>query len=149
MDANTTTQLSNEFESALSEILPDLYQLLQSYQISTTLEIVLFDLCDLADESHLRGISCVCGKQYQNPCKCTDPPGLEMDLETAQQFCTDIDSTLSMILPRLGQSAQQVDESFEVHFLIDSAPANSSQLSCRFVDGVLLCSDQPQGVMAS
>lgn len=141
----TMNQVSHEFESAFSEILPDLYQLLQQYQqyqISETFKMVLFDL--VHDSIVLN--SCMCGLNYQKPCNCpprtTTEPGL--DSETAEQLCAEIDSILFTILPRLSESAQQIDESFEVHFSINPAAVNNSCVSCEFVDGVLVCSDQPQ-----
>ena len=140
---STVNQLIHEFESALSEILPNLHQLLQQYQILETLEIALFAL---AAKVSITGGGCMCGRIYQNPCQCRPftPLGLGLDSETAQQFCTEVDSILFTILHRLSQAVQQMDESFEVHIFIDPATVSNRHMFCRFVDGVLVCSDQPQ-----
>lgn len=160
MNSDTVNQVSYEFESALSDILPDLYQLLQHYQVSSPLEIVLNNL-----DPELGILCCVrcnglryCGNPpllppWCPPASCLnltdidDIPGSEP--EETQQFSTDLASILSTVLPRLSESIQQMDERFEVRFCIDPAIANSSHVSCRFVDGILLCSDQPQGVLAA
>jgi hypothetical protein len=138
---SSTVEIVHKIESTLSEILPDLYQLLQSYQMSSTLEIHLFDLAD----NVILG-SCWCVDRLQNPCRCnrslsSDLPGL--DTEKTQQFCADFDSILSTILPRLSQAAQQTDESFEVHFLFDPATVNSAQpvVFQGISDGILKCSN--------
>ena len=152
MDTNTATQLSNEFESALSKTLPDLYELLQLHQVSETIHIVL----DSLNPDSLPIFQCIrctypnncvthpCGS---NPtCAPTCDPlgtdgisGSELSPDKVQQFCTDLASTLSTIFPRLSESVRQTDESFKAHILIEPAA-----VSCKLVDGVLLCSNQPQ-----
>ncbi|WP_446880373.1 hypothetical protein [Phormidesmis sp. 146-33] len=143
MNSVTVNEVSYEFESALSEILPDLYQLLQHYQVSSPLEIHLFGL---ADDSVSSDRSCFCDGFIQKPCRCgitSDPLPIGLDSEKAQQLLEDVDSKLSTILPCLSQSAQQIDKSFEVHFLIEPAKANSGQLvACQWIcDNILKCSD--------
>lgn len=157
MNSDTMNQLSYEFESALSDILPDLYQLLHHYQLSSPLEIVLNNL----DLDILRCIRCngipycsdsssppVCPSLSRlEPTNTVDIP--ESAPEETPQFSTDLASILSTILPRLRESVQQMDEHFEVHFRIDPAAADRSHSSCEFVNGTLLCSNQPQAVIAA
>jgi hypothetical protein len=144
MDTANATELSDEFQSAFSGILPDLYQLLQIYHVSSSLEIHLSNLVDYSTSS--TG-SCFCNGVIQRPCKCdgitTIPPELGLDDDKAQRLLTELDSQLSTILPGLSQSAQQMDESFEIHFLIDPAAANSGQpVVCQWTcDNILKCSD--------
>ena len=158
MDTNTATQLSHEFESALSEILPDLYQLLQQYQVSSSLEIVLNNpISPLLCCIRCNGRS-YCGNPPVPPPECQsvpscleltdkiDPPGAEP--EETQQFSKDLASMLSTILPRISEFIQQMDESFDVRFLIDPTTVNDSQMSCRFINGEIVCSDQPQAAVA-
>lgn len=133
MDSDKAKQVSHEIESVLSEILPDLAQLLQHYQVSRALEIDLVDLPNTPDS--LKAATC-CFHNGLLRCACTyaygafkpgDAPELGLNPEQAQQLCRDVASKLSTILPRLSQSAQQTDEIFEVHFLIDPATANPGQ----------------------
>jgi hypothetical protein len=148
MDSDKANQLSNEFASMLSEVLPDLRQLLQSYQISETFEIDLFDL-GTASRS-IKG-SCLCNGIFQNPCRCSrsvDISEAEFDSEEARQFCAEVDAKLSAILPRLRQSAEQLDGSFDVHFLIDPAPTSEGKpMVCQWIDdpseGLILQCSKP------
>lgn len=143
MDSEQSKQISNEIESVLPEVLPDLEQLLQHYQLSKPLKIELLSL-DLSQQQTSIGPCCLvdgvvqCGPSYR-PRITGDTLGLEP--EQAEQFCTDVELKLAAILPHLSQSVQQPDERFEVHFLID--PANTSEgqsVTCEFVDGVIRCS---------
>lgn len=144
MDCNKAHQLSNEIESAFSEILPDFYQLLQDYKVSCILEIRLFNL---DDDSLFSAGSCFCNGVTQKPCKCgpltSDRPALGLDSEKGQQFREEVDSKLRTILPRLRQSAEQIDQSFEVHFLIHPATVNPEQpVACHWInDKILKCFD--------
>jgi hypothetical protein len=145
MDSNKAQQLSDEIESTLSEILPDLYQSLQAYPVSSTLEIHLFNL---ADDTVSSAGSCVCNGVIQKPCNCgvtSDPSLPGLDSEKAQQLCADVDLKLSTILPRLSRSAQQSDESFKLHFLIDPATVDPVQsVACQWINcDILQCSNSP------
>jgi hypothetical protein len=146
MNSEIANQVSHEIKSALFEIQPDLYQLLQFHQISSTLEIHLLDVHAQVLDVHAQAVgSCWCRGVLQRPCQCAggpDPEVLGLNPVKTQQLCTDVDSKLSLVLPRLSQFAQQMDESFEVHILIDPVTVSNSHISCRFVDGVLLCTDQ-------
>lgn len=155
MNSNTTIQLSDEFESAISEILPDLYQLLQLYQVSGTFELRLVapDQSPTIAENHIPPV-CVSHWDWQCRCyKCNFLPQdqepsvaskLGIDSEKLQQFCTDLGSKLSAS-PRLNQlSSMRADQqSFEVHFPIDPATVNFEQtVVCRWVSNdTLQCSN--------
>ncbi len=143
MDSDTADQLSNKFESALSEILPDLTQLLQQYQVSEVLTIelkILMGCHPTPNGGH------VCN--WQPVIEPTpEVPGFgeigEPDPETAQQFWIDIASKMFATMTLLSQSIQQAKEKFKAHIIIDPAAMDNIRLSCKFVDGVLLCTVQP------
>jgi hypothetical protein len=134
MNVENATQLSNEFQSALSKILPDLYQLLQKYQVTETLEIELesdfFNIgnaaiytCCLVD-GKLR-----CGSAYQAPG--VHEPALGLDKETAEKFCQEISLKLRAVLP----SIKQANAGFGMQLSIDPATANDEQsVVCKWDD---------------
>jgi hypothetical protein len=146
MDSSRANQISTEFKSALSEILPDLYQVIKHYQVSGVLKTRL----------HLP-ISAGCYWVWDGTAWhriCTHPsmqfvPELlsfgatsEPEDDLVQQFCTDFASKLFEQVAPLTQSVQQTDESFEVHFSIDPATVNFDQpVVCRWIsDDILKCS---------
>jgi hypothetical protein len=152
MNSVTVNEISHELESVLSDILPDLYQLLQHYQVSSPLEIVLSNL-----DSDLLSWGCIrcsnkayCGNPPPTSClKSTDTvDNLELEPDETE-FSTDLAAILSTILPRLRESIEQIDKHFEVHLYLDPATANRNPLSCRLVDGIVLCSDQPQEAISA
>jgi hypothetical protein len=132
MDSDKSKQICNEIGSALSEILPALYQLLQDYQVSCPITIKQCVSCNG---------KLVCWPQQPQDPRCPpttpldDPSEPELDSEKMQQFYTSIASEMS----HLSQVVQQTDESFEIHVLIDPATASNSYTTCKFVDGILLC----------
>lgn len=144
MDNEQSKQICDEIESALPEILPDLGQLLQQYQLSEPLEIQLLNL-NLSQQQTSIGPCCLVGTVIQcfptyRPRVAEDTLGLKP--EQAEQLCIDVESKLAAILPRLSQSVQQTDEMFEVHFLIDPANTTAGQsATCKVVDGVIRCSN--------
>ncbi|NJL65206.1 MAG: hypothetical protein HC903_29735 [Methylacidiphilales bacterium] len=106
MDSQIATQVSSEFESALSVIMPDLAQLLQQYQVSGVLKAELtpaFNGC-----TYPNGIP-----------SCTALPsgiefvyqligfGEEQDTEIVQKFWTDIASKLFELETLLNQSIKK------------------------------------------
>lgn len=142
MDCEQSKQICDEIESALPEVLPDLEQLLQHYQLSKPLEI---QLLNLSQQQTSIGPCCLvygvmqCGLNY-GPHVTGDTLGLEP--EQAEQLCRDVELKLTTILPRLSQSVQQTDENFKVHFLIDPGNISGGQLgTCKLVDGVIRCSN--------
>ncbi len=145
MDSNIANQLSNEFESALSEILPGLYQSLQQHQVSSPLEIDLEPgLLEVVNMTTC--VCCIvngamkCGPMYQPPAPGANEDTLGLGIEQAQQLCKDVASKLHAVLPGLSQSIKQTGGSFEVHFFIDPAKANDRQpVVCQWVGGA------PQG----
>jgi hypothetical protein len=146
MNTANATQLSNEFQSALSEILPGLYQLCQNYRITKSINIDLKSP-NPDDFPTFRCIRCidfngspyyVCGPNPACLLGADDNSGLELPPEKVEQFCTDLASKLSTIGARLSQS-QPIDAQFAVQILI-----HPPRMSCQLVDGVLVCSDQPQ-----
>jgi hypothetical protein len=141
MNSVMTNQLSHDFESAYSEILPDLYQLLQHYQVSISSAITIHSCvwCNGSTYCYPNMPPPPCPR----PRPFDGPEELGLDIEKTQQFYTDVDSKFSTISPRLNQAVQQMDESFEIHFLIDPATDSNSHAICRFVDGILICSPQP------
>jgi hypothetical protein len=145
MDCNRAQQSSNEIESAFSEFLPVLYQLLKNYEVSCILEIRLFNLDDVSISS---AGSCFCNGVTQRPCKCPGLPtsessALGLDSEKGRQFLEELDSKLPTILHRLRQSAKQIDGSFEAHFLIHPATVNPEQpVACHWIsDKIIKCFD--------
>jgi hypothetical protein len=146
MDSNIDNPLSDELESALSEILPSLYQLCQNYRITKSINIDL-NSPNLDDFSPLGCIRCidptgrpyyVCGANPSCLLGADDNSGLELPPEKVEQFCTDLASKLSTIGDRLSKS-QPIDAQFAAQILI-----HPPRMSCQLVDGVLVCSDQPQ-----
>jgi hypothetical protein len=142
MNSDTAIKLSDDTESALSNAHYDLTQLLKQYEISEIFKIDLFDL-DGSPIDPRR--SCVCNGTYQNPCMCQHSElslrGLGPD--KTLQLCTDISLKLSMIFASISQSFQQAEEKFNVCISINPDTENNSNImSCKFVEGVLLCTDQ-------
>ncbi|GEM_PF-6061906 len=150
MDSDMAQQLSDEFASALSKILPDLTQLLQSNQILTTLEIDLepFLLQMLSQATctccFVNGVM-KCGPNYTPlaPGVTNNTGGL--DPQRAQQLCDNVASNLFTVLPGLSQSVKQAGGSFEVHFFIDPTKADDEQpVVCTWVSdaqgSILQCS---------
>jgi hypothetical protein len=138
MDTENATQLSNEFQSALSEILPDLHQLLQEYKISETLKIDLesgfFNIGNAAVcTCCLVNGGLRCGSAYQAPG--VHELALGLDNETAESFCQDISLKLRAVVP----SIKQADMGFGVHLSIDPFTVNNEQsVVCKW-------GDEPQG----
>lgn len=135
MDSDQAQQLSSAIESALSQILPDLVNLLQQYQVRG-LELYLVNMSQLlmgtsqlppAVNSSEIPILCT---YWDWTCPCwkfcrpgltnssNDPLGLGLDPEKTRQFCKDIASKLNQIMPPLGQSIPPSEESYEVHLLL-------------------------------
>ncbi|BAY96224.1 hypothetical protein NIES37_01530 [Tolypothrix tenuis PCC 7101] len=123
MDKATTL-----FAEAISQILPDLAQLFQQYQVSGVLKTKL-----LPETS--RGCTYIDGRAI-----CTKGFRLELmresvsfgetstrDTETEQKFWTDIESKFLEMVDLLSQSIQEMSESFEVQFSIETATVNIEQ----------------------
>jgi hypothetical protein len=140
MDSALAPQLSQEFEAAFSKILPDLAQVLQSHKVSQTLELTLTsDWFDM--EMAARGC-CFINGVLKCPCRgqvAEDKATLGLDEETAGQLRKDVESKLYAASDQLGPILKQATEKFEIQVGIN--PDNlKGQLSCKFVDGVLICS---------
>jgi hypothetical protein len=140
MDSALAPQLSQEFEAAFSKILPDLAQVLQSHKVSQTLELTLTsDWFDM--EMAARACCFIAGVLYC-PCRrltTESKDGIEVDEETAGKLSKDIEAKLSAASDQLGPILKQATEKFEIQVGIN--PDNlKGQLSCKFVDGVLICS---------
>ncbi|MBD1847054.1 hypothetical protein H6F89_27330 [Cyanobacteria bacterium FACHB-63] len=146
MNSDQAQQLSSAIRSALSEILPDLLNILQHYQITEGLELRLVNMDQLlTDISQMPSVTCpsensILCTYWDRTCPCwrpricnqstigsDDPLGLGLDPEKTQQFCEDVASKLNLIMPPLGQSIPPSDESYEVHFLLDPDTVISQQ----------------------
>jgi hypothetical protein len=150
MNSEMTSQVSNEIESALSDILPDLVQVLKHYGVSEAVEI---RLCGLEHFSTFHsGERChwVCNNGVCNLECVWNPDGtftnssgentLISNSEESQQFCADIESKLPMAA--VTQSVQQVAVVPEIYININPSLVNNVHVSCKFVDGVIICSNQ-------
>jgi hypothetical protein len=142
MNVNTVNQLSYQVKSLLSEILPDIDQLLQQYKVLETLRIHLVDL-DQPENALTLSAFYIRNGFWQFPCNraklLNEVPQyddtLGLDPERARQFSTDLASKLSTVFPRLSQFAQQANESFEVHLSINPATVNPEQsMVCEWVN---------------
>jgi hypothetical protein len=144
----TATSTISEFESKLSEMLPEIAQLFQQYQVS--------GVCkgQLKNEEHkVRIEECkkINGKRI---CTQSSPIFLEFvseslsfgeiskqDTEIVEKFWTDIASKLFEMETLLSQSIQKMGESFEVKFSIDTAKVNFEQpVVCQWESNILHCS---------
>lgn len=146
MDSDKANQLSDEIKSALSEVLPDLKQLLQQYQVASPLEINLGlnSLLSMATSCPCCLVNGIlkCNSAYSpHRLQTADEDTLGLDPEKVKQLSTDVGSKLSTVLPHLGQSMKQGDQfPLEVHFRIDPATVDSGQpMVCQWV------TDKPQG----
>lgn len=150
MNSDNANQLSDEFEAALSEILPDLVQLLQRYQVSSTLEI------DLEPQFLNTGTmtSCTCCWVDRTRYRCGLPGynkiqqgALGLDPAKAEQLSKDIQSKLSTVVQGLSSSVEPTNNSFAVHFVVNPAITNSEQsVICQWDNnssqgGILQCSN--------
>lgn len=134
MNPDKATQVSNVIKSALSEILPDLLNLLQHYEIKG-LELRLIDMGQLTDISRItpaissNEIPILC--TYWDPrCPCwkfCNPLVIGLDPEKTEQFCNDFAAKLNQIMPPSGQPIPSLDENYEVHLLLDPATAIPQQ----------------------
>jgi hypothetical protein len=139
MDSNTADQLSHEFESALSAIIPEIAQVAQQYQVSgafkAKLKIVETALAGQStgqSTGHCTVINgvriCSTSIEHINAIEIlSETLTPELDSERAEQLWTEIASTLSSTVALLGQSVQNTGKSFEVHFFIETATLNSEQ----------------------
>jgi hypothetical protein len=141
MDSALEKQLSSEFEAAFSKILPELAQLLQKNDISQTLELSLGS--DLFNTAMAVQGCCFVGGRMICPCSncqaATSKDALGLDTEKAAQLCRDVEAQLHSTSSQLSPGLQQAKESFDIQLKIEPANENS-QLSCKFVNGVLVCS---------
>jgi hypothetical protein len=155
MDSSVAAQLSQEFESALSEILPDLHQVLQRYKVQRVLGISLEIPVSLAVSS--LGCMLVWNAQLQKwEFRCNfsnvsyatnrvvaDKPSddtLGLDADQEKQFCNDISLILGKVLSRLAKPIEKSGESFEVQFLLDPATLKSAEMVCKWDGNILQCS---------
>jgi hypothetical protein len=153
MNSEMTSQVSNEIESALSEVLPDLVQVLKHYGVSESVEIRLRGLKHFStlDSGERCTVVCsgsplvchvVCIWDPENPFTNSNIENtIVPNPEETQQFCADIESKLPMVAIR--QSVLQTEEVPEIYINIDPALVDNVRLSCKFVDGVIICSDRP------
>lgn len=141
MDSALASQLSSEFEAAFSKILPELAQLLQKNDISQTLELSLES--DFLDVAMVAQFCCFINGKMRCPCPVgqttASKDALELDGEKAGQLCRDVEVQLHSISSQLSPVVKQVKESFEIQLGINPDSVNG-HLSCKFVDGVLVCS---------
>jgi hypothetical protein len=152
MNSVMTSQISNEIESALSEVLPDLVQVLKNYGVSEAVEIRLRGLAHFStlDPGGRCTVVCsgsplvchvVCFWDPENPFTNSNIENtIVPNPEETEQFCADIESKLPMAA--IKQSVLQSEEVPEIYINIDPAPLDNVRLSCKFVDGVIICSDR-------
>jgi hypothetical protein len=154
MNSDNLNLFSNEIGSALSEVLPNLYQLLKRYHISRTIGAYLVDdhvqlnqsltnaeppndLCKGHWDPKLGAY--VCDSMPESTLLVDSPSAVVP--ENSQLFCTDFVAQLSSS-PRLKQFALQTDEDVKVHIYIDpSKEGSSSTVTCKIIEGVLQCSN--------
>jgi hypothetical protein len=140
MDSALEKQLSSEFEAAFSKILPELAQLLQKNGISQTLDVSLGS--DLFNTAMAARGCCLVNGWLKCPCTgcqaATSKDTLGLDAEKAAQLCRDMETQLHSISSQLSSGLQQAKESFDIQLKIDPA-SEKSQVSCEFVNGVLVC----------
>jgi hypothetical protein len=141
MDSALEKQLSSEFEAAFSKILPDLAQLLQKNDISQTFELSLGS--DLFNTAMAAANCCFINGKMRCPCSncqaATIKDTLGIDTEKAGQLCRDVEAQLKSTSSQLSPGLQQAKESFDIQFKVEPA-SEPSQVSCEFVNGVLVCS---------
>lgn len=135
MNSDDANKISREFESTLSAIIPEIAQVIQQYQVSGAFKTKLKILPEREEISGIGGCKKVNGidicsvcSEYPNtieifPEMLTSEP----DPKCAEQFGTAISSTLCSTVDLLGQSIQNVGQSFEVHFFIETEALNSEQ----------------------
>lgn len=141
MDSALANQLSSEFEAAFSKISPELAKLLQKNGISQTFELSLGS--GLFTMATMAGVCCLINGKLRCPCfNCpgaTSKDTLGLDDEKTAQLCRDAEAQLQSISSQLSPGLQQVKESFDIQIKLDPA-SEKSQISCEFVNGVLVCS---------
>ncbi|NJR19175.1 MAG: hypothetical protein HC785_28025 [Calothrix sp. CSU_2_0] len=148
MDSQNATQVSSEFESALSAILPEIAQLFQQYQVSGVLkaklknEVIIPEIPGMPRIPRPEIPPLVC-KRINGIMICDLSPSpillefvpeslsfgeiSKQDTEIVEKFWTDIASKLFEMETLLSQSIQKMGESFEVKFSIDTAKVNLEQ----------------------
>ncbi|NJM46622.1 MAG: hypothetical protein HC860_10970 [Alkalinema sp. RU_4_3] len=140
MDSALANQLSSEFEAAFSKILPELAQLLRKNGISETLEVSLGS--DMFNTAIAARGCCLINGMLKCPCSncqaATSKDTLGLDAESAAQLCRDVAAQLHSISSQLSSGLQQAKESFDIQLKLDPA-SEKSQISCEFVNGVLVC----------
>ncbi len=146
MDSQNAKQVSSEFESALSAIMPDLAQLLRNYQVSEILEIsVAGDGVSLAScPCCLRNNRLVCGYAYVYTQPEDADNTLGLTLAKARQLCEDVGSKLSELWASLSPSVQEFSSrDFYYSLLVDPATADTEQKTvCKWLkENSLQCSN--------
>ena len=149
MNSEMTSQISNEIESFLSDVLPDLVQVFKHYDVSETVEIRLRGLEHFSTFHSGERCHWVCNNGVCNLECIWNPDGafttssgentLISDPEESQQFCADIESKLPMTA--IKQSLQQVAVVPEIYININPNLVNNVHVYCKFVDGVIICSN--------
>lgn len=145
MDSVKANQLTSEFESKLSALLPDIDGLIDQYQVSGVVKAKIGEVSSKGCR-YINGVP-----------SCTSVPpelyvsfspeslrfGVTSDPEVVQQFWTDIASKLYEPVIFLDQSIEQTGEMFEVRFYIDSSTINREQpVVCQWIsDDILKCSN--------
>jgi hypothetical protein len=142
MDSQNATQERSEIESALSAIVPDLAQLLQSYQLSKILEIDIGGVFIMGCGCCFIGGKLRCEAFYGTPVM-TPEDRLGLTLEKAEQLCKDVESKLSKVWASLSPSAQEFAKNFNYSLLIDPATADTEQKTvCKWLqNNILQCSN--------
>jgi hypothetical protein len=143
MDSQNAIQVSSEFESALSAILPEIAQLFQQHQASGVLKAEItpaFNGCTYPD-----GIpSCTAlpsELEFVPQLICFGEPS-KQETEIVQEFWTDIASKLFELEILLNQSIKKMGDSFKVKFSIDVAKVDIQQsVVCQWdSNNILHCS---------
>jgi hypothetical protein len=143
MNSDAAKQLSDAIESALSIPIPEIDQLVQQYQLSEVLEIII--------EPISRELRIKINRTPPVEEFCTYPGGipkcsmmpeepilgetLALDSEMVQEFCTNIASKVFPAMTFLSQSGQEVGETFKVLLILNPATANNRQaMFCKYVN---------------
>jgi hypothetical protein len=149
MDTQNATQVSSEFESALSAVMPVLAQLLQKYNvsISRTLEIELESSLSFISSGSFGCTCCFingvmrCGTGYRIS---LPQGGVGLDAGKAEQLCQDVQSELSKALRNLSEAAKETNGTFKAQIFINPAlDSPGKPIVCQWVsqDNILKCSN--------
>ena len=137
------TEPTSDIESAYSDILPSLNQLMQKYEIAEDLEIRLVNLPrDPSSE-----ISCCFhdGHIVFGLKNCDKKSALCLSSDKAQQFLEEIRSQISTIMPRIDSAVEEGGKQealSEIHFPLKAEGLEQLKPCCR-IGSYYYCTKPP------